>query len=85
MIDLEAFFEEKEIPYTVWEIEQDGYINIIDSELVVENILETCGEERRKIGNMLFTLDFRNAPIIDYLYFLAKCLVANRYHRISKI
>lgn len=85
MIDLDAFFDEKEIPYTVWEIEKDGYINVIDSELVIENILESFGEERKQIGGVLFTLDLRNAPIIDYLHYLAKCLVANRYFRISKV
>lgn len=85
MIDLEAFFEEKEIPYTLWEIEHEGYLHIIDSEVVIENILETHGGERSQIANMLFCLDFRNASIVDYLHFLAKCLVLNRYGKVSKV
>ena len=81
VMDLEVFFQEKEIPYTSWEIEHEGCTNIIDSEVVIESILETHGIERSKIANMLFSLDFRNASIVDFLHFLAKCLVRERYKR----
>lgn len=75
MIDLEKFFQEKEIPYQRWEIEHEGTTHIIDSETVIENILSTQGKERVQIGGTLFQLDFNNAPIIDYLRFLAECMI----------
>jgi hypothetical protein len=41
MMNLETFFEEKEIPYTNWEIEHDGETHFIDSDVVIEAILAT--------------------------------------------
>lgn len=75
MMDLEKFFEEKEIPYTHWEIKHNGKTHIIDSEVVIEAILSTQGHERSKIAGTLFALDFKNAPIIDYLSYLAECMI----------
>lgn len=75
MIDLEKFFQEKEIPYQQWEIEHEGQTHIIDSETVIEAILSSKGKERVQIGGTLFRLDFANAPIIDYLKFLAECMI----------
>lgn len=75
MMDLEKFFEEKQIPYTSWEIEHNGQIHFIDSDVVIEAILATQGHERNKIAGTLFALDFKNANIVDYLHYLAKCLI----------
>lgn len=75
MMDLEKFFEEKEIPYTQWEIEYEGQTNFINSDFIIQSILKTKGEERTKIAGTLFKLDFHNAPIVPYLKFLAECLV----------
>lgn len=75
MMDLDLFFEEKQIPYTQWMIEYDGEKNFIDSDCIIECILKTKGIERKKIASVLSALDFKNASIIDYLHFLAKCLV----------
>lgn len=75
MLDLEKFFEEKNVPFTQWEIEHDGQTHFIDSEFVISAILETQGNERSKIAGTLFIMDFKNAPIVDYLHHLAKGLV----------
>lgn len=75
MMDLETFFEEKDIPLTSWEIEHNGQIHFIDSEYVIEAILATQGNERTKIAGVLFALDIKNASIVDYLHFLAKCMI----------
>lgn len=78
IMDLEKFFEEKEIPFTTWEIEHNGETNFIDSDVVIEAILSTVGSERRKIADTLFMLDFKNGDIVDYLYHLAKCMIQQR-------
>jgi hypothetical protein len=78
MMDLERFFEEKDIPFTTWEIEHNGETHFIDSDVVIEGILATQGNERSKIAGVLFSLDFKNASIVDYLHFLAKCMIQQR-------
>lgn len=75
MMDLEKFFNEKEIPYKTWEIEHDGQTHFIDSESVIQAILASQGDERNKIAGTLFALDFKNASITDYLKFLAECMI----------
>lgn len=79
MMNLETFFEEKDIPYTVFEIEHNENKHIIDSETVIQYVLLTKGEERTKIAGTLFKLDFQNAPIVDYLRFLAGCMIRHNY------
>lgn len=75
MMDLNKFFEEKEIPFTSWEIEYDGQIHFIDSDFIIEAIISSQGNERNKIIGTLFALDIKNASILDYLHYLAKCKV----------
>ena len=78
MMNIETFFEEKNIPFTQWEIEHNGETHFIDSDVVIEAILATKGMERNKIAGTLFALDFKNASIVDYLHFLAKCMIKER-------
>lgn len=78
MIDLNKFFEEKEIPYTTWEIEHNGETHFIDSDVVIEAIIASQGSEKHKIAGTLFALDFKNASIVDYLRFLAECMIKQR-------
>lgn len=78
MIDLNTFFKEKAIPFTQWEIEHEGQIHIIDSDFIIDCILSTEGQERHKIGSTIFSLDFRNASIVDYLKFLAECYIKHQ-------
>lgn len=75
MMDLKTFFEEKDIPFTTWEIEHNGETHFIDSDVVIEGILASQGNERNKIAGTLFALDFKNASIVDYLEYLAECMI----------
>lgn len=79
MMDLNKFFQEKDLPFTVWEIAHDDQIHIIDSDLVIDMILQTKGNERLKIAGTLFSLDFKNASILDYLHYLAENLIKSRF------
>lgn len=78
MIDLNTFFKEKAIPFTQWEIEDEGQTHIIDSDFIIELVLATEGKERHKIGSTIFSLDFANASIVDYLRFLAECYIKHQ-------
>ena len=75
MMDLETFFEEKDIQETNWEIIHNGTTHYISSSVVIEAILGTEGNERTKIAGTLFALDIKNASIMDYLHFLAECMI----------
>ncbi len=77
MTFLHKFFEEKQIPYTHWEIEHNGLLHFIDTDVVIENILIAPEQEKKKITETLRVLDFKNANIVDYLFFLATALVKN--------
>lgn len=78
MMDLEKFFEEKDIPTTYWQIQHEGTTHHIDSDCVIELILKTQGNERNKIAGTLFKLDFTNSSITDYLFYLAECMIKQK-------
>jgi len=75
MMDLNKFFEEKDIQETSWEITYNGTTHYITSSVVIEAILGTQGNERTKIAGTLFALDVKNASIVDYLRYLAECMI----------
>lgn len=79
MLDLETFFEEKEIKFTSWEIEHNQVTHYIDSECVITAILATQGKERETIAKTISLLDFKNAPIENYLKFMAEALIKNQF------
>lgn len=74
-MDLNKFFREKEIPYTDWNFEHNDETHFIDSDFIIALILRTKGSERKKIAGTLSVLDFKNASILDYLHYLAKCYI----------
>lgn len=79
MMDLKKFFDEKDLPYKMFEIQHEGKTHLIDSETVISLILSTKGEEKSRIAGMLFSLDIRNAPIMDYLEFLANRMIQHTH------
>jgi hypothetical protein len=74
----DRFFEEKDLPYQEWEIEdKDGLTHFIDSDVVIEAIKNAPEHEQAAIEKMLTRIDFVNGDVLDYLHHLAKALVAN--------
>ena len=73
---LKTFFEEKQLPYASWEIEdEDGVKHFIDSDVVLEHIELASVEEQTKIGDMIRKIDFHNNDVNDYLKHLAGALI----------
>ena len=73
---LTTFFEEKDLPTVSWEItSKDGTWNHISNEVVIEHVLATQGDERRKIENVIRKIDFQNGDVNHFLRFLAGVLV----------
>ena len=74
----ETFLEEKQVPYKSWDIECNGELNIIDTEVVIEAIKNCSPKEQQGIKDMIIRLDFVNAPILPYFEHLANALVKVR-------
>jgi hypothetical protein len=73
---LSAFFSEKAIPYQVFEIaDANGLTHHLDTDVVVEAILNASIREQMVISATLRKLDYHNQSIQDYLFFLAQALV----------
>ena len=70
------FFEEKDLPIVAWEFEINGTYHVINSDVVIEAIKNTCRDEAEKVRTHLRKLDFANADILKYLKYLAYALAS---------
>lgn len=75
----DRFFEEKDLPYVLFEIEHDGYTHMIGTDVVIEGIKNAPTHEQAQIRDMLVKLDFYNAPIVPFLEHLAGAMVKVAY------
>ncbi len=74
-----AFLEEKDWQHHEWEITgADGQMNYINSEVVIEAVLNCSDREQTGIKDMMVKIDFNNGDFMDYFKHLAAALVANR-------
>lgn len=83
-MNLEVFFEEKDLDIQCYEVEIDGWTHIITTDVVIEKILSTKGDERAKISNILLQLDICNGDIHHFFRHLAKAIAA-QYHSNSML
>ncbi|MDN4090909.1 hypothetical protein [Paenibacillus polymyxa] len=78
--DLQKFFEEKQLPSESFSIEHNDTTHHIDTEFLIDQILNhTSEEDQGVIRGSLFQLDRRNLAISDYLRFLAEEYIKNNY------
>lgn len=70
-MNINTFFKEKDLPYKSWEIEVDEEVHFIDSDVVIEHIKTTQGEEREQIKGILSKIDFANGDVHHFLHHLA--------------
>lgn len=75
----DRFFDEKEIPFTTFEIEHGDTVHFIDTDVVIEGIRSAPRHEKKQVENMLRRLDFHNAPIVPFLEHLAKAMIKVRF------
>jgi len=73
--NLKTYFEEKEIPYEVFEIENNGELHLIDNEMIIESIGNMPIAIQKKISNKITAIDFMNGDINDFLKYIAKGLI----------
>jgi hypothetical protein len=73
---LSKFFDEKEIRYEVFEIEDsNGWCHIIDTNAIIENIKQAPLNEQVQIAQTLSVIDYKNGNVNHFLKHLAGCLV----------
>jgi hypothetical protein len=74
-MNLQAFFAEKDLDERYYEVSaDDGTVNMIPTSMVIAAILQTEGEERRKVISILSQLDQRNGDIHHFLRHLAQAM-----------
>lgn len=76
---LEKFFDEKEIPYEMYEINHKEELHIIDTDYVIESIKIAPYNEKKTIVDTLRKIDFANGNVNHYLKFLAGALIKTQY------
>lgn len=76
--ELRRFFREKQIPYESFSIEHNGTTHRIDTDFLIDLILNhTSEEDQGVIQETLFQLDRRNLTFTDYFKLLAEGYVRN--------
>lgn len=76
---IERFFEEKDLPYVIWELEHNEESHIIDNEDVIKLIKEAPYQEQKQVADMLRQLDFYNKDINHYLKHLATAYIKTNF------
>ena len=74
----ETFLDEKKLPYESWEImSENGTLNIIDSDVVIEHIKIAPDQEQKQIKAMIVKIDSANGNINHFFKHLAGALAQN--------
>ena len=76
---LDLFFEEKDIVFTIFEIEKDDMTHFVESDFVIELIKNASEQEQRSIVHQLRRIDFANADVLHFLKFLANAYIQSNY------
>ena len=73
---INRFFEEKEIFYQLFTItDKTGTAHFIDTDVVIESIMNTSDSEQKQIATILRKIDFKNGSVLHFLKYLAHGLV----------
>ena len=75
---LNRFFSEKQIDTMVFEkTDRFGNVHILDTEVVIEHISLTSGNERKQVEGIIRKIDFHNGNLNHFFAHLAEA-IANR-------
>ena len=78
-MNLQTFFTEKNFEIRTYEVVSPatGDSHIITTDVVIDRILGTVGQERQQVTAVLQQLDFRNGDFHHFFKHLATALAAN--------
>ena len=71
---IKNFFDEKEIPHMIFEVNGESGINYIPNDVVIEHIKNAPTHEQQQIANVLRKIDFCNGDVNHFLKHLAGAL-----------
>jgi hypothetical protein len=72
---LKAFFQEKDIPFAEFKIEEDGTVHYLNTDVVIEAVFSAPKNEQQAIAEQLRKIDYTNGDVLPFLRHLAHCLV----------
>lgn len=73
---MKRFFEEKEIAFKLYEIEdKNGFTHIFDTTVLIDRMLNTSIKEQQQIAKILRKIDFKNGSVQHFLNYLAQAMV----------
>jgi len=77
-MNLNTFFAEKDFEIRTYEVisPSTGEFHIITTDVVIERILSTIGQERQQVTAILQQLDLRNGDFHHFFKHLATALAA---------
>ena len=77
-MNLKTFFAEKDFEIRTYEVTSPttGEFHIITTDVVIDRILSTVGQERQQVTAILQQLDFRNGDFHHFFNHLATALAA---------
>jgi tRNA pseudouridine-54 N-methylase len=78
-MNLPTFFSEKDFEIRTYEVTSPttGDSHVITTDVVIEAILRSQGQERQQVTGILQQLDFRNGDFHHFFKHLATALAAN--------
>lgn len=77
---LKNYFNEKEVPFQVFEVKDDnGLTHMVSTDVIIECIHSTGMGEKLAIANTLKKLDYYNKGTEQYFEFLAGILVKKNF------
>ena len=80
--NLKTYFEEKQLPYEMFEIPVNGEVHLIDNEAVLYSISQMPADMQKKIRDKITMIDFHNGNINIFLKDLAEYLLKmNPYYK----
>lgn len=80
---LETYFEEKEVPFNVLTVQVNGETHLINTEVVIDLILQAPEHEASVIAPMIRKIDFHNGKLEPFLEHLAKCFIQTRHVKVE--
>ncbi len=76
---LDRFFEEKEIPFQLFNIDHNGQTHFVENSFIIEVIKNATITEKETISNTLRQIDFHNGDVNHYLQHLATAYIKHNY------
>lgn len=78
-MDLELFFKKNRVPFTKWTLEHKGALHSIDSDFIIQKLLEIKGNKREFVCSRLNAVISGRACLLECLEYLAKSFVEDTY------